>query len=169
MKKALIITTAILAVGGLAAYCTAQVMGNAMPFGPGGFGAGGGHPLRRLIQANLGRLMTLRAELNVTDDQKSRIKEVLQAHRSEILPVATQLVAKRRALRDAVRAEQPDEVQIRARADELGKAIGDAAVLGASLIPEVKAVLTPEQDSLIDRFVKDKDASVDNVLEDMKE
>ncbi len=58
---------------------------------------------------------------------------------------------KRRALRDATLAENPNEATIRDAADELGKAIGDAAVVGSKIKAEIHKVLTPEQQEKICR------------------
>ena len=62
-------------------------------------------PLGRLIQANIGRAVTLRAELNVTEEQRQQIAEVLRAHQSEIRAVVEKTVANKRAMREAVLSE----------------------------------------------------------------
>lgn len=108
-------------------------------------------PLGRLILGNLGRLMVLRSELNVTDQQRQQIVETLKAHKSEIAREAEQVWRKRNALRDAVTADAPNEKAIRKAADELGAAIGDAAVVAAKIRGEVAPVLTDDQKELIEK------------------
>ena len=124
-------------------------------------------PLGRLIQANLGRLMTLRAELNITEDQQAEIREIIKNHKSEILTVAEKFVEKKRALREAVLAEKRDEVAIRRAANELGKSIADVAVLASQIASEVRPVLSAEQIEKLKKFNTDKDNSIDNWLKDM--
>jgi len=124
-------------------------------------------PLGRLIQANLGRLMTLRAELNITEDQQAEIREIIKNHKSEILTVAEKFVEKKRALREAVLAEKRDEVAIRRAANELGKSIADVAVLASQIASEVRPVLSAEQIEKLKKFNTDKDNSIDNWLKEM--
>jgi Spy/CpxP family protein refolding chaperone len=121
-------------------------------------------PLGRLITGNFGRLMTLRSEANVTPDQRQKVRAVLTSHKAEIGDVAKDLVAKRRALRDAVRAETRDEAAIRKAGEELGRSIGNAAVLGSKVRGELKPVFTEKQIELFQKFVADHDGSVDRWL-----
>ncbi|MBI4579273.1 MAG: Spy/CpxP family protein refolding chaperone [Planctomycetes bacterium] len=109
-------------------------------------------PIANLIRNGVRRLVALRAELNLTEDQRGQIKEIVRGHKDEIVPAVKDLAAKRRALRDTVLAEEPTEEAIRAAATELGKSIGDAAVLASKVAGEVKPVLTDEQKETIRQF-----------------
>jgi Spy/CpxP family protein refolding chaperone len=157
----------------VAALCVAGVLGVAAGAAPtpdvAGLGLGGEQqgPLARLVSGQFGRLLTLRSEVNLTSDQKVKIKTIVSAHKAEIAAVAKPLVEKRRALRDAVSAKAPDEKVIRAAADELGKSIGNAAVLGSKVKAEVRVVLTPEQAQKIEEFRKQSDQTVDSFIQDM--
>ena len=122
-------------------------------------------PLGRFIQGRIGRALILRSELNVTEAQRQQVRAILESYRSDIAAVVKPLVAKRRALREATMADQPDEKAIRAAADELGKAIGDAAVLGAKVKGEARKVLSDSQVERIKQFQKDNDESVDAFLD----
>jgi Spy/CpxP family protein refolding chaperone len=102
-------------------------------------------PLGQLISGHVGRWMVLRSELNLTDAQKDKIKETLKAKKPEIAKVAKGVWDKRTVLANAVLADQPDEQAIRRAADDLGKAIGDAAVFASKVVGEVRPVLTTEQ------------------------
>lgn len=119
------------------------------PAGPGGLGMPG---LGRLITGNIGRLLVLRSELNMTAAQRHQIQSVVKSHRQEIAPVAKAVVEKKRALREAVMNKAGDEKAIRAAADELGKAIGDAAVVASKVIDQSKGSLTHEQLERIQQF-----------------
>ena len=134
--------------------------------GPGAADDGGAHPLRNLLTGELGRVLTLRSELNVTDEQRAEIKKIVVSHRSEIAAVAKPIVEKRRALREATLAENPNESTIRAAANDLGKSIGDAAVLASKVKPEVFKVLTPEQQKKVENFRADSDSAVDRFLQE---
>jgi len=129
-----------------------------------GLGERGRGPLGRLIRASVGRLITLRAELNITDEQREQLKAIVQAHHDEIAQVVKKLVEKKQALRQAVMAQPADEDAIRAASNAVGKAVGDAAVLGSKIIDEARGVLTPEQLELIKQFLAEHDKSVNEFL-----
>lgn len=130
-----------------------------------GFGGERGRgPLGRLVRANVGRLITLGAELNITDEQREQLKAIVHAHRDETAQVVQKLVEKKQALREAVMAQPADEDAIRAASNDLGKAVGDAAVLGSKIIAEARGVLTPEQLELIEQFLAEHDKSVNEFL-----
>jgi Spy/CpxP family protein refolding chaperone len=123
-------------------------------------------PIRLLITGQIGRLMTLRSELNLSADQRAKIKSIVQSHRQEIVAVARPIVDKRRALRDAVNAPSPDEKTIRAAANDLASSIGDAAVLASKVKAEVRGVMTPDQSSKLNDFRKASDGAVDRFIND---
>lgn len=121
-------------------------------------------PLGRLISGDIGRLMTLRSDANVTEEQRQKVRAVLTSHKAEIGAVAKDLVAKRRTLREAVRAETRDEAAIHKAGEDLGRSIGNAAVLGSKVRGELKPVFTDQQVELFKKFVGEHDASVDRWL-----
>jgi Spy/CpxP family protein refolding chaperone len=130
--------------------------------------AGPGHrfgnsPIGRLIMARMGRAITLKAELNLTDEQQQAIKQTLQSHKADLAAAIKPAVDAHRALRDKVLSDTPDDASIRKAADELGKKIGDAAVEIAKVKTEVakNAKLTAEQKKKIEEFRTANDASVD--------
>src|SRR4029077_1724160 len=93
--------------------------------GPGDVGEA--HPLRMLLSGQIGRLLTLRSEVNLTAYQREQIHGIVKSHKQELVTAMKPVAEKRRALRDATIAEHPDEAAIRTAASDLGKAIGDAA------------------------------------------
>jgi len=121
-------------------------------------------PLGRMISGNLGRLLVLRSELNVTPEQKAEVRQIVASHRQEIVATVQSVRAKRVALRDAVLAQEADEAAIRSAADELGDAIGEAAVKAAKLKAQLAPVLNAEQQTLIMEFIADRDAAVEGFL-----
>jgi Spy/CpxP family protein refolding chaperone len=135
----------------------------ARPEGPGMGPHGPRGPLARLIQAARGRAMTLHAELNLTEEQHAAIKGAILSHKQELATAIQPAITARRALRDAVLADKTDDAAIQKAAQDLGKKVGDAAVVIAKVKADVlsKVNLTPEQKSKIDAFIKANDASVD--------
>ena len=121
-------------------------------------------PFVRFIRGEIGRFMVLRSQLDLTDAQRDQIKTILQAHKAEIVQVIQPIVEKRRALRDAVCAPNPDEQAIRTASDDLGKAIGDAAVLASKLKQQIAPILTDEQRQQIHDFRSQSDNAVDDLL-----
>jgi Spy/CpxP family protein refolding chaperone len=109
--------------------------------------------------------MVLRSELNLSDEQRGEIREVLVRHRGEIVATAQAVRAKRLILRDAVLAETADEAAIRAAAAELGEQMGEAAVKASKLKAQIAPILTEEQRALIVKFMADREQAVDRFLE----
>jgi len=138
---------------------------------PGLAGPGKGHggfkdtPLGRLITGNVGRMMVLRSELDLTREQKAKIREILVQHKPEIVQKAKAVWEKRNALRDEVLSGETDEATLRKRSAELGDAIGDAAVLASKLRFEIAPVLTEEQRGKIKQCLADCDQAVEEFFD----
>ncbi len=124
----------------------------------GGAQLAGPPPLAGLIMGNIGRVLVLGSELNISAEQRKKIAAEVKSHKDEIRPVAKEISEKRMALRDAVLNKPGDRQAIMAAANDLGKAIGDAAVLASKVIAKVKPVLTSEQQERIKnlRMANDK-------------
>jgi Spy/CpxP family protein refolding chaperone len=137
--------------------------------GPAGDELPAARPAGMLLSGQLGRLLELRSELDLTADQRSQIREIVKSHRQELSSVIKPVVEKRRALRDATLAENASEAAIHTAADELGKAIGDAAVVGSKIKVEVRQVLTPEQQEKISQFRGESQSAVDKFLDKMSD
>jgi|SRR5215472_12011279 len=138
LRKSILVTTAALAiaiVGLLAGRVSAQAFRGR---------AHGDFPQR--IFARMSQ------ELNLTDDQKSRIKDVLRSHADEIKAQMQASSTARRSLHDAVMAHPADENAIRAAAAQLGQAQGDGAVLFARVRGEIDPILTDDQKAKMQAF-----------------
>lgn len=120
--------------------------------------------IAELVRGRFARMVALRDELDLTEEQRTEIRGIVQAHRDELRPAFVEVLRHRRALRNAVLAEQPDEAAIRAEADALGKAIGDAAVEVAGAASEARTVLTPEQIQALEQAMADNQAAVDQFI-----
>ena len=128
------------------------------PGGPGGFGRGGfGGPLGMLRQ------------LDLTDDQRAQVRQVMDSHRDELRAVGERVMAAHRAQRDVVTSAQFDEQAVRAKAAELAAAEADAAVLRAKVHSEVFAVLTPEQQAKAAELEAQREARAQQFRERVKQ
>ena len=114
-------------------------------------------PLGRMVSGCVGRLLVLHSEINITAEQKARIREILVSHRAQIAETVKSVQDKRVALRKAVLSGKADEAQIRAAADELGKAISDAAVKASWLRNAIAPILTKDQCRMIGKFLDEND------------
>ena len=91
-------------------------------------------------------------DLDLSGDQKARIKTILKAHASEIETQMKASAAARQAVHDAVLAQPVDESAIRAAAARLGQVHADGAVLFAKVRTEVDPILTDDQRARIQKF-----------------
>lgn len=89
-------------------------------------------PLGRLIMGQIGRLLVLHSEMNVTPEQKAQIRAVIQSHKPEITDAVKALVAAKRNLREQVTVDKPDNKAIQAASDRQGEASTKRAVTDAS-------------------------------------
>ena len=103
----------------------------------GRMGRGGGPPPG-------GQLMHLRA-LDLSEVQQEQIRSIHEQSGEATRAADEQVRVARQALQDAVTADVVNENAIRAVANELGIAEGDAAVHRAYLHAQVWQLLTPEQ------------------------
>jgi Spy/CpxP family protein refolding chaperone len=147
---------------GLAAGSVALLLATAAyaQFGPGptggpgpmsGAGMGpmagpGGGPGRQVVRA----LRTALATLDLTDDQKARIKAVFEAKRAGFESLRTQMQADAKALHDAANAPDPDPATVGAAFLKLKQDRAGAKDQFDALMADVKAVLTADQRTRLD-------------------
>ena len=103
-------------------------------------------------------------DLDLSADQKARIKTILKAHATEIETQMKASAAARQAVHDAVLSQPVDEAAIRAAAARLGQVHADGAVLFAKVRTEAEPILTDDQRAKIQKFrergVRRSDAAV---------
>ena len=126
--------------------------------GPGGFGRGG-----------FGGPMALLRQLDLTDEQRAQVRQVMESHRDEQRAIGERVMAAHRAQEDAVTAPQFDEQVIRTKSAELAAVEADAAVLQAKVHSEVFALLTPEQQAKAAELKAQRQAQAQQFRERMKE
>ncbi len=123
-------------------------------------------PLGEFLGKRQGKGQELQKQLNLTSEQKTAIKDTLKEHRNELITAIKPVVNARRALRQDVLADQPDESAIRADAEKLGKVMGDSAVTMSRVIADIKTKvhLTPEQEKTLKDFRAERDSDIDGLL-----
>jgi Spy/CpxP family protein refolding chaperone len=135
------------------------------PGGPGGFGFGGpGGPGGRF-----GGPLALLRQLDLSEEQRAQVRQVMEGHRDELRAVGERLRAAHQAQEVAVTAAQFDEGAVRARSAELAAVEADAAVLHARVHSEVFAVLTPEQQAKAAELKAQRQARVEQMRERIRE
>ena len=86
----------------------------------------------------------MKEKLGLSDEQAAQMEQLMTANKEKMKGAHQAIQEKRKGLDAAVESGAGEEA-IRAAAADLGKALGDAAVLCAANLAEVKKILTPEQ------------------------
>lgn len=133
-------------------------------FGP-PFGRPGGPDFLGGLHQRFEHLQRAKKFLDLTDEQIEQFKALKGSVREELKAVHQA----KKALFEAVMAEEVNEVTIRSKAAELGEVVGDAAVKVANTIKEAKAILTPEQQEKLEELKEKRDAIRDEKIERIKE
>jgi|WetSurMetagenome_2_1015567.scaffolds.fasta_scaffold260295_2 Spy/CpxP family protein refolding chaperone len=107
-------------------------------------------PVVRMALTKLARLVVLKSELGITNEQRGKIKGIVKAHRDELTGAASDVMSKKKALREAILANNEDS--IRSASTDLGKTIGNASVAFSKIVAQAKPVLTEEQIKKIHDF-----------------
>ena len=85
------------------------------------------------------------ASLNLTEEQRTAIREAFQATAEQSRELGEKMMAARKSLQDAIWAEKLDTALIRKRAEELAKVEGESAVLRAQGIAKIRPLLKADQ------------------------
>jgi periplasmic protein CpxP/Spy len=126
-----------------AAYVSAQNSSSGAPVGrQGGFGPGRG---RGGPGGPGGILGPAFERLDLTDAQKTRVKEILDSHQADLRALGTRSMTAHQALDAATASDSFDEATVRTRAAELAAIDADMAVMRARVYNEVYQILTPDQ------------------------
>ncbi len=123
----------IVMAAGILALFTAVGVHGVHAFGHGGHGGGGFGGLKMLMQ------------LDLTDAQKTQIRDMLPAYRAEKEARQDSLRDKREKMRDLIEAERFDEEAVRQAFREMAPLMEDMAVSRVQFMHDLKAVLTAEQ------------------------
>lgn len=92
----------------------------------------------------MGVLGPIMGRLDLTSDQRDRVRQILDSHREDQRQLADRAMKAHDALQDAITGSF-DESAIRARANDVAAVDADQAVLQARIYHEVVQILTSEQ------------------------
>lgn len=140
MKKKIIITisvVALLVTGTIFAFASQQHFGKHR-FGGRGFA---GNP-EKFIERGLQRAAVM---LDLTDEQQTKIKAILEAEKPVVQPLVMQLAANRKELQQVTDNGQFNEAQVQAIATRQGQTLSQLIVEKERVQSQIYAVLTPEQ------------------------
>jgi len=127
-------TIAILAIAVLAVGAIFVVAQKAVNHGFGGHGRGFGRDHGMMLQA-----------LNLTDDQKAKVKSIMENSRTGLKPTLDALRDNHKKMEDLTANGAFDEAQISALATEQGNLMAKMAVERARVKSQIAAILTDEQ------------------------
>ena len=89
--------------------------------------------------------------LNLTEDQKTQTRSIMQATRESSKPLVQQLVQSRQAVRDAIKAGKSD-AEINQLTANVGNLAGQVATIRAQAMAKTYAPLTPDQRTQADHL-----------------
>lgn len=84
-------------------------------------------------------------ELDLTDDQKTQVKSIVDSHQAEFKAVGETMRAARDGMQSLIEADTLDESAVRAKSVEVAAAEADAAILNAKVRAQTQQILTAEQ------------------------
>ncbi|MHC4124040.1 MAG: Spy/CpxP family protein refolding chaperone [Planctomycetota bacterium] len=151
MKKVSLIIAMALLIASLSVSAVAQSKGRY------GYGAKGdmmhrGGPGRE-AGPGVGLILRLKEKLELSAEQVEKLKVINDEVKGQFKAAADSFKAKRDALNKAVESGAT-EAEIRAAASEIGKAIGDQAVLRAGTKTNVDKILTDAQKAKLEELKK---------------
>jgi len=121
-------------------------------FGPAPGGHGGPHGL-----INLETLV----RLDLSAGQKAEVKKILDSYRAKREEKAAEFREARQRVRDAMTGEPFDETAIRTALRESAPAFEDMMVMRASMMAEMKSILTPAQLETLEQMKEERHSKRD--------
>lgn len=137
--------------------------------GPGQGGAPGGPRVRRggpgMGLGGPGLFGPALRRLELTEDQRSRVRQITESHRDEQRAIADRARKAHEALREVTESPTFDESAVRARAADVASVEADMAVARARLYNEVYQILTPEQQTTLKTLQAERGQRQDRLQE----
>jgi protein CpxP len=100
-------------------------------------------------------------QLDLTEDQRTRVRDVMERYQPELQGVGERLRAAMDAQRTAIEMVPTDEGLVRSASDVAAPVQSDMAVLRAHIHGEVFAVLTPEQQAKAGEVAAQREARME--------
>jgi periplasmic protein CpxP/Spy len=99
------------------------------------------------------------AQLNLTEEQKTQIKSIMEAERAKNAPMRQQLADNHKAMREATKAGKFDEATVRSLAQQAEAAKVELAVSRARVQSQIyTTVFTAEQRAKADEFAAKRES-----------
>lgn len=86
----------------------------------------------------------------LTQEQRTKLRESMQASQAELTPLTEKLVAAQKEALKAALAKTPDEKVVRAKIEAVAKIQTDIAMLRLKAVKEVASTITDEQKAQIE-------------------
>jgi periplasmic protein CpxP/Spy len=143
--------------------------------GPGGPGRPGpGAPMGRrggpgMGPGGSGVLGPELRRLDLTEDQRTRVRQIMESHRDEQRAIGERARAAHDALRAVTESPAFDESAVRARAADVAAVEADMAVARARIYNEVYQILTPEQQTKLKTLQAERGQRQDRVRERLQD
>lgn len=112
--------------------------------------------------------MRMLRDLDLTEDQRESMKAMAEANREQMESTNSTLHEARKALNEAVESGA-EEFEIRSLADQLANAEGDAAVLRAGHVKQLKAMLSQEQLDTLEQKKAERDQRMEERRKQFRE
>lgn len=144
--------------------------------GHGGFFGKRGHghhgrpdgEIRKMMMGNMGRLMALRSELDVTKEQREQLHGVMKNHRSSMHEKFGNVMKARKELQSQIMLGEATEDSIKASADQIAEAVTAVALEAKTARDEAMAVFSEDQQSKIQEVMVKNIATRKEIHEKMK-
>ncbi len=120
---------------------------------------GGGQGMRGMGGFGSSIVWQLVQRLELDEAQKAKVKDLQTASTEKTQDIRQSLMAANMKLAELPLTDA-SEADIRATATEVGKLMGDQAVLQAAALKDVKALLTDEQKAKLDEMIKENQAQM---------
>lgn len=118
---------------------------------------------REVVKTALNQMLNFRKTMPLSEEQKSKIRVVVESHSAEIKAQAKRGSDARAAFREASR-NAPESEEALAAATEIGEVARSRALLGAKIRAEVRPLLTPEQQDYLESAIKEVQVAIDQLL-----
>lgn len=123
----------------------------------------------RGLQGRAQWLQRAAEKLGLTAEQRAAIRDALVSEKDAIKDVVTRLHEARKALREAIRAEDATEASVRAAAARVAAVEADLAVLRHRLYRRIHPILTAEQREQIAQWEARLDEWISRAVERLGE
>lgn len=148
-KKIIIMTLAVAMIFGGAAIAAARGQGRGGHCGGKGMGGPGCMGFRDGCPGGMG--MGFLGSLNLTDEQKTKVRGILNTHLDEIKAKKQAVIEARQNMAEVIHSANPAEENVRAAHKTFAAAQEEATVLRVKIMNEVKQVLTDAQKAELEK------------------